>query len=213
MAEPSRSFERVVPTPEAGLPADPPPPGPDPAAAFHARRWKKHKWIAFLVGGLAGGLAGFANTAYGLTFGLPVALYDEGLFILLLVAVIAPLVEEHVKILSLILLRAEEKARYTPRRWMVLGALSGAGFGVAEALLYWQAIAPLSIAAANLNLLVRAFLTVPLHALTTATSGYGFGLSRLEGRVWPLARGLIVAILIHAAFNAFQTLPVLGAWP
>ena len=174
------------------------------------KRWKRHRWIAFALGAVGGGLAGFANTAYGLTLGLPLALTNEGLFILLLVAVIAPLVEEHVKLLALILLRAEERATYTPRRWMALGALAGAGFGVAEAFFYFQALIVLSPALAAYNLGLRAALTVPLHALTAAVTGYGFGLARMRRNGWLLARGLLLAILIHSAYNTFQTLEVMG---
>lgn len=178
--------------------------------AFHRRRWRRHKLFALLVGGLAGGLAGYANSTLGTAVGLPFALYSKDLFLLVLVSVVAPLVEEHVKLFSLFLLRSEEDAVYSPRRWMVLGVLSGIGFGLAEAALYWQAIAPVSLLAANLNLLNRVLLTVPFHGLTVAASGYGYGLARHTRSSWPLVRGLTVAVLLHAAFNGFQVLASMG---
>lgn len=189
-----------------------PGPGREPGSAFHARRWRKHKGYALLVGALAGGLAGYANTTLGATLGLPFALYSQSAFLVFVLVVVAPLVEEHVKLFSLSLLTTEEQAHYTPRRWMVLGALSGIGFGLAEAALYWQAIAPQSLLAANLNLGTRLLLTVPFHGLTVTASAYGYGLYRYRGSTAPLVKGLAVAITLHAAFNGFQVLKSTGVF-
>ncbi len=177
---------------------------------FHDRRWRKHKWIALALGALLGSLAGYANSTFTL-FGLPFVAGDPGALFVLLVIVIAPVVEEHVKLLALVFLQAEEQATYTPRRWLVLGAFVGLGFGAAEALLYWLVLAPSSLAAANVNLTIRALLTLPLHALTVSLSGWGYGASRLTGRTFPLLRGLVLAIAIHMAFNTFQLLKLAGA--
>lgn len=206
--------------PDTATPPPTPPPDGDastPAGApegsssrFHARRWRKHKGFALLVGALAGGLAGYANTTLGLTLGLPFALYSKTAFYAFLVVLVAPVVEEHVKLFSLLLLRAEEQASYSPRRWLVLGALSGIGFGLAEAALYWQAIAPQSLTAANLNLGTRLLMTVPFHGLAVTASSYGYGLYRAKGSLAPLVRGLSVAIALHAAFNGFQMLKASG---
>jgi len=168
--------------------------------------------LAFTIGALSGSLAGFANTTYGLTIGLPLLAAGEGAFFALLAIVIAPLVEEHVKLLALVVLRAEEKASYPPRRWLLLGALAGAGFGVAEAVFYWQAILGFSFELANLNLLFRILVTVPMHALTATATGFGYGLARLTGSNVPLARGLVVAILIHATYNGLQVAKSFGVF-
>ncbi|MDX1610776.1 MAG: PrsW family glutamic-type intramembrane protease [Candidatus Thermoplasmatota archaeon] len=193
-----------------GPPAGGPSGARDPETdRFHARRWRKHKLLALVIGALGGGLAGYANTTYGLAIGLPLVAVDPNLFLVVLVVLIAPVVEEHVKLLALVFLRSEERATYTPRRWLVLGAFAGAGFGLAEAALYWQAIAPTSLAAANLNLGMRLLLTVPMHALTVTATGYGYGLSRHDRSIKPLIQGLAVAILVHAAYNGFQILQAL----
>lgn len=182
-------------------------PPADPAtslSSLHRRRWRRHKGFALLVGGLAGGLAGYANATIGTAVGLPFALHSEQAFLLALTVLVAPFVEEHVKLFSLFLLRFEERAEYAPRRWLALGALSGIGFGIAEAILYWQMIAPESLTLANLNLLTRMSLTVPMHGLAVTASAYGYGRSRIRGDIGPLVVGLLVAILLHAAFNGLQ---------
>lgn len=188
------------------------PPGHDPAGeAFHRRRWRKHKLIALALGALGGGLASWANSTYGLLVGLPAAAVDARLFFVAVAVLVAPIVEEHVKLMSLVFLQQEEQATYTPRNWMVLGAFAGAGFGLVEAAFYWQAIAGASVALANLNLVTRLLMGVPFHALAVTASAYGYGLSRHQRNAWPLIRGLIVAILAHAAMNILQSLPTLEA--
>lgn len=197
------------PTPEASGGVDP---GAGSGSAFHARRWKKHKGFALLLGALVGSLAGYANSTIGIMVGLPFALYSEGAFLAVLVVVLVPIIEEHVKLFSLLLLRAEEQASYSPRRWLVLGALAGLGFGLAEAAFYWQAIAPESLLAANLNIGTRLLMTVPFHGLTVTASAYGYGLYRATGARRPLVQGLALAIVLHGAFNGFQLLKASGVF-
>lgn len=185
----------------------------DPEGTFHRNRWRKHKVIALLVGALTGSLAGYANSTLGIAVGLPFALVSENAFLIVLAVFVAPLVEEHVKLVPLWLLESEEQATYTPRRWMALGALSGIGFGLAEAVFYWQAIAPASVTVASLNLGTRLLLTVPLHGLLVTISSYGFGMARARGSVKPVALGLAGAIVLHATFNGFQVARALGGIP
>lgn len=190
-----------------------PPTRGDGGEAFHRRRWRKHKGLALLLGAVAGGLAGYANTTFGAAVGLPFALVSADAFLIVLTVVVAPVVEEPVKLLALHFLDIEEQASYTPRRWMALGALAGIGFGLAEAFFYWRALAPVSLAAASLNAGTRLLLTVPLHGLLVTASAYGYGLSKARRSSLPLALGLAGAILAHAAFNAFQVLQATGAIP
>jgi RsiW-degrading membrane proteinase PrsW (M82 family) len=191
-------------------PSNPASRDPPSDAGFHARRWRRHKGFALLVGALTGSLAGYANSTLGLAVGLPFALVSENAFLIVLSVVVAPLVEEHVKLVPLWLLETEEKATYTPRRWMTLGTLSGLGFGIAEALFYLQALAGTSLQLAGLNLLTRLLLTVPLHGVLVAITGYGYGLARARGRARPIALALAAAILLHAAFNAVQVGRAIG---
>lgn len=186
-------------------------PGDEAGSSFRRRRWRKHKGLALLLGALVGGLAGYANTTFGTAVGLPFALVSADAFLIVLTVVVAPVVEEPVKLLALHFLDVEEKATYTPRRWLALGALAGIGFGLAEAALYWRALAPVSLAAATLNAGTRLALTVPLHGLLVTASAYGYGLWRARRSRAPLALGLTGAILAHAAFNAFQVLQATGA--
>ncbi|KKR26375.1 MAG: hypothetical protein UT55_C0009G0007 [Candidatus Peregrinibacteria bacterium GW2011_GWE2_39_6] len=54
--------------------------------------------------------------------------------------------------------------------------------------------------------LLRAFLTVPVHALTAAIMGYYIGLAkypRVPGKNQYLIKGLMVAILFHGTFTGF----------
>lgn len=193
-------------------PAPEPPDDGDPEAeAFHKGRWRKHKLIALALGALGGGLASWANSTYGLLVGLPAAAVDVRLFYVAVAVLVAPIVEEHVKLISLVFIQHEEQATYTPRRWMVLGAFAGAGFGLVEAAFYWQALAEASVALANLNLATRLLLGVPFHALAVTASAYGYGLSRHQRNAWPLVRGLAIAILAHAAMNTLQSVPILEA--
>lgn len=193
-------------------PAPDTPDGGDPdAEAFHQGRWRKHKLIALALGALGGGLASWANSTYGLLVGIPAAAVDVRLFFVAIAVLVAPIVEEHVKLISLVVIRQEEQATYTPRRWMVLGALAGAGFGLVEAAFYWQALAEVSVDLANLNLVTRLLMGVPFHALAVTASAYGYGVSRHQRNAWPLIWGLIIAILAHAAMNTLQSLPILEA--
>lgn len=121
-----------------------------------------------------------------------------------LAVVVAPLAEEHLKALSVALAARHGERPLHVASFAHLGAWVGVGFASAEMLLYGFS-APGGASLLVPFLLVRAFLTYPLHAATAALSGYA--VVRSHGR--PLSiytRGLGPSILIHAGYNALLLL-------
>jgi len=178
--------------------------------AFQDTRWRRHKRMAFGLGSLAGFLAGNANATWGVAFGFPV-INDMGLFLAVLAVAVAPVVEESAKLLPLLLLRAEEGAVYDPHGWLILGALSGLGFTLLEALTYGLTIAPLSPGLAGYNVLFR--LLFPLHAITASVSGYAYGRYRATRKASVLLLGLGAAMAMHMTWNLWQVLGGTGVSP
>ena len=126
--------------------------------------------------------------------------YSEStLFVIIVVCVIAPLVEESVKPLGLYLIRTEENPDLSIRDWTILGVLAGFGFGFLENLLYGLTLSFFNAEAGLLLFAIRSGL--PLHMITTGIASYGYGLSKLTGKILDFGKYLGIAVLIHGLFN------------
>lgn len=127
---------------------------------------------------------------------------------LILAIVIAPFVEEGMKAAGVWRSRAE--FRYVADG-LVFGAAVGFGFGFVENTLYGlSALETAGWAVAIATLFVRAISSILMHGSATAMSGYGVAENQLhEGRGHILAGYYLVAVLMHASFNALVSLPLL----
>lgn len=124
-----------------------------------------------------------------------------------LVLVIAPLVEEGLKA-SGVYGRRASIARVADGP--VLGASVGLGFGFFETFLYGLGAFLAGGLAAGIALIaVRSISSVLLHGSSTGMFGYGFARSRF--RVPGAGSGgyYLLAVLMHATFNALASAPVL----
>jgi len=97
---------------------------------------RPHYLIALGVGAIGGFIAAFGETLY---IGIAAAtlLISGSLFTLALATVIAPLVEESVKPLGLLLLKEDQGLKFNLANLAILGSLAGIGFGLAENMVYF----------------------------------------------------------------------------
>jgi RsiW-degrading membrane proteinase PrsW (M82 family) len=125
-----------------------------------------------------------------------------GVFFLILV--IAPLIEEALK--------ASGVAGYRTRirlvsDGLVFGAAVGLGFGFFETFLYGVgAFLTGGLLAGIAIIIVRSLSSVLLHGSTTALFGYGYAESTLNGRTGLAGAYYLIAVGMHAGFNALASL-------
>jgi len=173
----------------------------EPMAMF-PRMKPAHVMVAFGFGVLSTLIASWASL--GLMLGnslvmLPMSHDNEDIALILMAVMVAPFVEELAKPIGLYFLHAEDKPDLELKEWAFLGAMAGLGFAIMENFLY--AISTLEYGAdASFWLLGLRFL-LPLHMIATAISGFGFGLWVKTGKAKYFASCMLVAMLLHAAFN------------
>lgn len=129
-----------------------------------------------------------------------------GLFFLVLV--IAPFTEEALKAAGVTGVR--DRFRMVSDG-LVFGAAVGLGFGFFETFLYGLgAFVTGGLAAGLLLIFVRSISSVLVHGSTTAMFGYGYAESTLRGKGHLGAAYYLVAVGMHASFNALASLgPIL----
>ena len=128
---------------------------------------------------------------------------------LILVSVIAPFVEELLKPVGLIFIMKRLK---TPYEGVLYGVTCGMGFAIIENMLYelfillWY-----GSDAWTLNAFVRGIGSTVLHAVGPAAIGFAIAYSRQMGKSMkmPLIYAYIFGFVMHGAWNAFATLPLL----
>ncbi|MFZ0699331.1 MAG: PrsW family intramembrane metalloprotease [Thermoplasmata archaeon] len=121
-----------------------------------------------------------------------------------LILIIAPFVEEGLKGLGVVLLR---NRMAVVADGPVFGASVGLGFGFFETVLYGiVGFAVGGLAGAIVLVLVRSVSSVLLHASSTAMFGYGHAKSRIEGEAGATGRYYLLAVGMHASFNALASL-------
>lgn len=161
---------------------------------------RPHYLIALGIGAIGGFIAAFAEALY---IGIAAAtlLVSGSLFALALATVIAPLVEESVKPLGLLLLKEDQGMKFDLQSWAILGSLAGIGFGFAENVVYFLSALPFGLQVAFSLLLMRGLLTAPLHGITTTVAGFGIGLWQKSQNARLLLLCLVIAMTIHGSFN------------
>ncbi len=133
---------------------------------------------------------------------------------LLLVVVVAPVVEEIGKFLVVYLFVFRRPVFDEPIDGIVYAVTAALGFAALENFVYLFAAYSETLTLPLELSLVRAVLSVPGHALMSAMWGYALSQSLVTPH--PLARrlvfhGLLLAIVLHAAFNFLVSLEVIGA--
>ncbi len=164
-----------------------------------------HYLIALGVGAIGGFIAAFGETLY---IGVAAAtlLIGGSLFTLALAVVIAPLVEESVKPLGLLLLKEDQGLKFNLAGWALLGSFAGVGFGLAENVVYFASALPFGLEVALSLLFMRTLLTVPLHSINTTLTGFGVGLWQKSQNARLLVAFLLAAMIIHGSFNLLASL-------
>lgn len=182
----------------------------------NAERRRREPWSRILAAFFWGAFAAVVFAILGEQFAL-LYLYDgtdpvvrfPGLAVTIpfLAVIVAPIVEETAKMLGLLRLR---DVGPEPENGYVYGGAVGLGFAATENLVYIASAFLLAGAqTALVTGLFRGVATVALHAGATAITGYGvwrarFGRRRVVGLVL-LPFSLLVAILIHAVYNALAS--------
>ena len=161
---------------------------------------RPHYLIALGVGAIGGFIAAFGETLY-IGIAAVTLLVSGSLFALALAIVIAPLVEESVKPLGLLLLKEDQGLKFDLPSWAILGSLAGIGFGFAENVVYFFSALPFGLDVSFSLLLMRGLLTVPLHGISTTITGFGIGLWQKSQNARLLVLFLITAMIIHGSFN------------
>ncbi|UCH90232.1 MAG: PrsW family intramembrane metalloprotease [Thermoplasmata archaeon] len=120
---------------------------------------------------------------------------------LILVIIIAPISEEFIKPLGIVL-RAKKDTNEV-EDGIIYGAACGLGFAATENLMYGSAaLWAEGVTTASLLIAVRTISSTLLHASATAITGYGIGLWLVRKKpfsvIFPY---FIFAVLLHALFN------------
>lgn len=113
------------------------------------------------------------------------------------IIILAPVVEETVKALGV---KQYSRHIWRPRNGLVFGAAAGLGFAATENFLYESTAYLADGTEAFIALaIVRSVSSTLMHASATSIAGYGIARSKTYGGPWwPY---LMVAVLMHAAFN------------
>lgn len=129
--------------------------------------------------------------------------YTSGTYTFLLVVIVAPLVEEPVKALGIVLM----KKRLTElENGLIYGAAVGLGFAATENILYLSNALMVGLEVFIVTAVVRALTSTVLHASASGITGYGIARSGILAkrgirRSW--LPYLSVSILLHGLFNFF----------
>jgi RsiW-degrading membrane proteinase PrsW (M82 family) len=115
---------------------------------------------------------------------------------------LVPIIEETAKSLAVWLVA--DRIRF-PAQGFALGALSGAGFALAESL-----SASLTADDAWAATLAMRAVSGSMHMLASGLAGWGIAQASLENRYFKFAGMMLLAILLHAAWNAGAVFSVWG---
>lgn len=172
-------------------------------------RYEKEPWwllsAAFLWGAMP---AAILALLFNFLFSLPAyAFFSEGAAEFTSAGFVAPVIEESVKAIALIMILIFRRNELdSPLDGIIYGAMVGMGFAMVENVLYYlTAFGEDGAAGWNSLVLIRGVIFGLNHALYTALTGLGIALARTDRR--PLVRlgapllGLGAAITLHALHN------------
>jgi RsiW-degrading membrane proteinase PrsW (M82 family) len=172
-------------------------------------RYEKEPWwllsAAFLWGAIPAALLAII---FNYLFSIPFyALLDEGAADIASAGVLAPVVEEIVKAVVLVIILIFRRHELdSPLDGIIYGAMVGMGFAMVENVLYYVAeFAEDGQAGWSMVVAVRGVVFGLNHALFTALTGLGIALAKISGN-WPVRvgaplLGLGAAIALHAFHN------------
>ncbi len=158
---------------------------------------RKYLALAFAAGAASSGLATVGEMALGMDTSLQAGAISALSFVL--VVLVAPIVEECVKPLGVLLIQKEERPALSMADWAMLGLFAGLGFALLEDFLY--ATAALTAGADAALALLGLRLLLPLHLVASTLTGVGIGMYQRTGRPLDFAVMLVPAICLHALFN------------
>jgi protease PrsW len=169
--------------------------------------------VATIVAAILEAILVAAGTAVSQSYPAPEFTFLNGnstLGAFFLVLVIAPFVEEGLKGLGVV--RMSDRIRLLPDG-LVFGASVGLGFGFFETFLYGLgAYATGGLVAGIVLIAVRSVSSVLLHASSTSMFGYGYAQGKLKGRTGASGAYYVLAVSMHASFNALASLGAIAAF-
>jgi RsiW-degrading membrane proteinase PrsW (M82 family) len=121
------------------------------------------------------------------------------------ILMVAPLVEEASKAVGAHVGKRAVRVRIDG---LVYGAAAGLGFSATENLFYGiEGIQKLGfdLVGSIVYIAIRSFSSSLLHASSTAVTGYGLATGWLTSRRWAFLPYYLVAVTMHAAFNALAS--------
>jgi len=127
------------------------------------------------------------------------------------VVLIAPFAEELTKPFAL-RLKIVKKELEELEDGLIYGAVAGLGFSATENLLYGWGFLSEGLLFFFIFISIRSFGGCLLHASATAWTGYGYGKTIISNtKLIKVLPYFILAILVHAFYNAILSLDFLGA--
>ncbi len=162
---------------------------------------KKLVLISYFLGILAAGLVIFIHMPFKWNY-----------FISAVIA--APILEELAKFLMVWAYLYRNKNFSEPMDGIVYAAAVALGFASIENGLYLFRINQQAKFLLSNVILIRAFLSVPAHALFSGIWGYALGRYKFDKKKnrFVVLYGLLLAILLHAAFNYVCLIPVYSSF-
>lgn len=128
-------------------------------------------------------------------------------FLLLMISVLMPTVEELLKPFGVLLLRGRD---LTPKDGMIAGIFSGAGFGMLEGMLFTVQVPPDTEPKAWALFLAGRSAALVLHILNAALNGWALWNYWQDRKFGKLLRVFLLSVLIHGAWNLISVLAMLG---
>ena len=176
---------------------------------YHREKWKPI-FLCFIWGATIAVIAAII-LEYILHFSLIPSINDQNVSALVTVIIIAPFAEELTKPLAL-RLKTVKKELDELEDGLIYGAIAGLGFSATENLLYGWSFMTQGLLFFFVLISIRSFGGCLLHASATAWTGYGYGKAIMKHtsvmRVLPY---FLLAILVHAFYNAILSFDILGA--
>lgn len=129
---------------------------------------------------------------------------EKNLLEFLKASVSAPIIEEITKGFFLFLM-VQNKKFDNITDGVVYGGAIGLGFGMTENFLYFIANSS-SVGTWIFVVIVRTLFSAVMHCVATATLGAFLGYAKFKRSIWKVlfaAAGLIIAVIIHSAWNSF----------
>jgi RsiW-degrading membrane proteinase PrsW (M82 family) len=124
----------------------------------------------------------------------------------MLLAVVAPLIEEGAKSIGVPLLALATRAKPAPAQGWLWGIAVGAGFAIAEGLFngaanlpFWAGIALLRVGA------------TAMHMANAGLTGLGWARTLASRRPWPLLGGYLTSVALHGLWNGLAVMMVIAS--